>query len=369
MGYLDENEWILLNEIAYNISYIFTVEEMQDEILNRWLPILIPYDAAVLARLSRTADGGYVFTETYGYHLSPKMLDIWQEQTQKADAYRWLLYSNTSATFRESAFREEDKLKNTPIYESFYEPNGLCYSAGLCICFREEPVGFLRLYRRKEKGEFAERDLFALSQGAAGTAHRLCTDPWRAVRLPPPCAPHGGAGMRSRPPGGCVGRHRGFHQCGRYLPQRCRADFHQFRLGKYSVIEDYSCLNNAVGDIIIGDYCRIGLSNTVIGPIRIDNGVNISQNVVLIGLNHNYRDITKNIIEQGITTSPIHIGEHTIIGANVIVLPGVNIGKHCFIGAGCVVTKDIPDYCVTVGNPARIIKRFNPQTQMWEKVN
>lgn len=145
--------------------------------------------------------------------------------------------------------------------------------------------------------------------------------------------------------------------------------FHQFWLGQYSVIEDYSCLNNAVGDIIIGDYCRIGLSNTVIGPIQIDNGVNISQNVVLIGLNHNYRDITKGIIEQGITTSPIHIGEHTIIGANVIVLPGVNIGKHCFIGAGCVVTKDIPDYCVTVGNPARIIKRFNQQTQMWEKVN
>lgn len=173
MGYLDENEWILLNEIAYNISYIFTVEEMQDEILNRWLPILIPYDAAVLARLSRTADGGYVFTETYGYHLSPKMLDIWQEQTQKADAYRWLLYSNISATFRESAFREEDKLKNTPIYESFYEPNGLCYSAGLCICFREEPVGFLRLYRRKEKGEFAERDLFALSQLHKHLAYRL----------------------------------------------------------------------------------------------------------------------------------------------------------------------------------------------------
>ena len=143
----------------------------------------------------------------------------------------------------------------------------------------------------------------------------------------------------------------------------------QFRLGKYSVIEDYSCLNNAVGDIIIGDYCRIGLSNTVIGPIRIDNGVNISQNVVLIGLNHNYHDITKNIIEQGITTSPIHIGEHTYRG-HVIVLPGVNIGKHCFIGAGCVVTKDIPDYCVTVGNPARIIKQFNPQTQnVGKKVN
>lgn len=138
--------------------------------------------------------------------------------------------------------------------------------------------------------------------------------------------------------------------------------------GKYSVVEDFSCLNNAVGDIVIGDYCRIGLSNTVIGPIRIDNGVNISQNVALIGLDHNYQNITQGIIEQGITTSPIHIGEHTIIGANVIVLPGITIGKHCFIGAGCVVTQNIPDYCVTVGNPARIIKRYNPQSQTWEKI-
>ena len=144
--------------------------------------------------------------------------------------------------------------------------------------------------------------------------------------------------------------------------------FHLFQMGKYSVVEDFSCLNNAVGDIVIGDYCRIGPGDTVIGPIRIDNGVNISQNVVLIGLDHNYQDITQGIIEQGITTSPIHIGEHTIIGANVIVLPGITIGKHCFIGAGCVVTQNIPDFCVTVGNPARIIKRYNPQSQTWENI-
>lgn len=60
--------------------------------------------------------------------------------------------------------------------------------------------------------------------GAAGTAHRLCTDPGRAVCLPPPCAPHGGAGVRSRPPGGCAGRHRRFHQRGRHLPQRRSAE-------------------------------------------------------------------------------------------------------------------------------------------------
>lgn len=144
--------------------------------------------------------------------------------------------------------------------------------------------------------------------------------------------------------------------------------FNKFQLGKYSIIEDYSCLNNAVGNIIIGDYCRIGLSNTVIGPITIGNRVNISQNVVLIGLDHGYQDITKGIIEQGVTTSPIVIGDDTIIGANTVILPGVTIGKHCFIGAGCVVTKNIPDYCVAVGNPAKIIKQYSTETNQWERV-
>lgn len=145
--------------------------------------------------------------------------------------------------------------------------------------------------------------------------------------------------------------------------------FNLFRLGKYSVIEDYSCLNNSVGDIIIGDYCRIGLSNTVIGPITIGNRVNISQNVVLIGLDHNYQDVHKGIIEQGVTTSPINIGDDTIIGANTIVLSGITIGKHCFIGAGCLVNKDIPDYTVAVGNPVRIIKQYDFNQEKWIRIN
>lgn len=145
--------------------------------------------------------------------------------------------------------------------------------------------------------------------------------------------------------------------------------FNLFRLGKYSVIEDFSCLNNSVGDIIIGDYCRIGLSNTVIGPITIGNRVNISQNVVLIGLDHNYQDVHKGIIEQGVTTSPITIGDDTIIGANTIVLSGITIGKHCFIGAGCLVNKDIPDYTVAVGNPVRIIKQYDVNQEKWIRIN
>ena len=66
MAFLNENEWILLNEIAYNISFIYTVEEMQQEMLNRWLPFLIPYDAAIFARISTTEDGAGALSSIKG---------------------------------------------------------------------------------------------------------------------------------------------------------------------------------------------------------------------------------------------------------------------------------------------------------------
>lgn len=145
--------------------------------------------------------------------------------------------------------------------------------------------------------------------------------------------------------------------------------FHQFQMGKYSVVEDFSCLNNAVGDIIIGDYTRVGLHNTIIGPVHIGNHVNLAQGIVISGLNHNYKDTTTPIDKQGVSTSPIIIHDDCWIGANAMITAGVTIGKHCVIGAGCVVTKDIPDYCVIAGNPARIIKQFNSQSQIWEKIS
>ena len=56
---------------------------------------------------------------------------------------------------------------------------------------------------------------------------------------------------------------------------------------------------------------------------------------------------------------PVSIGDGCWIGGGVIILPGVNIGKGCVIGAGSVVTKDIPDNCVAVGNPCRVIREIN----------
>ena len=133
--------------------------------------------------------------------------------------------------------------------------------------------------------------------------------------------------------------------------------YRRFSLGQKSVVESYSCINNAVGDVIIGDYTRVGLHNTIIGPVTIGNHVNLAQGITVTALNHNFSEADKRIDEQGVSTGQVVIGDDVWIGANAVVLPNVSIGRHCVIAAGAVVTKDVPDGCVVAGIPAKIIKR------------
>ena len=60
-----------------------------------------------------------------------------------------------------------------------------------------------------------------------------------------------------------------------------------------------------------------------------------------------------------ITCKPVHIKRNVWIGVNVTILPGVTIGENAVVGAGAVVTKDVPDNAVVVGNPARVIRYLN----------
>ena len=145
--------------------------------------------------------------------------------------------------------------------------------------------------------------------------------------------------------------------------------FNLFSLGKYSVVEDFSCLNNAVGDLIIGDYRRVRLGNTIIGPATIGHHVNLAQNVTVTGLNHNYQDADKRIDEQGVSTRPVTIEDDVWIGANAVILPGVTLGKHSVVAAGSVVSRSVPPYSVCAGSPAKVIKQFNPQSKIWEKIS
>ena len=134
--------------------------------------------------------------------------------------------------------------------------------------------------------------------------------------------------------------------------------YRRFSLGQHSVVESFCCINNAVGDVIIGDYTRIGLHNTIIGPVTIGNHVNLAQGITVTALNHNFSEADKRIDEQGVSTGQVVIGDDVWLGANAVVLPNVSIGRHCVIAAGAVVTKDVPDGCVVAGVPAKIIKRL-----------
>lgn len=143
--------------------------------------------------------------------------------------------------------------------------------------------------------------------------------------------------------------------------------FNAFQLGAYSVIESFSTINNMVGAVIIGNHSRIGLSNTVIGPVTIGNQVNLAQNIVISGLNHNYRDITQPISKQGVTTIPVTIEDDVWIGANAVILAGITIGKHAVVAAGTVVTCNVPPYSVCAGNPGRIVRQYDFEQKTWIK--
>ena len=134
--------------------------------------------------------------------------------------------------------------------------------------------------------------------------------------------------------------------------------YRKFSLGDYSVVESYSCINNAVGDVIIGDHTRVGLHNTVIGPVTIGNHVNLAQGVTVTAINHNFTEKDLRIDEQGVSTSPVTIGDDIWIGANAVILPGVTIGNHTVVAAGAVVTKDVPPHTLVAGVPAKIIKEL-----------
>ena len=144
--------------------------------------------------------------------------------------------------------------------------------------------------------------------------------------------------------------------------------FNKFHMGRNSIIESFSTVNNGVGDVIIGDRSKIGISNVVIGPIKIGNDCIFAQNIVLSGLNHGYEDVNISPEDQPITATEIIVEDEVWIGTNAVVVAGVTIGKHSVVAAGSVVTKDIPAFSVVGGNPAKILKQYNPEVKKWERI-
>ncbi len=158
---------------------------------------------------------------------------------------------------------------------------------------------------------------------------------------------------------------------GALIRRRTRMDvlpFNHFSIGNHSTIEDFATVNNGVGAVIIGDRTRIGLGCVLIGPVTVGNDVMFAQNIVVSGLNHGYQEINMPPSLQPVETKPITIKDEVWIGANAVLTAGITVGKHAVIAAGSIVTKDVPDYSIAAGNPARILKKYNPESKEWERV-
>lgn len=91
------------------------------------------------------------------------------------------------------------------------------------------------------------------------------------------------------------------------------------------------------------------------GGITIEDNVQIAANVQLLTNNHDEYERAVLLLK------PIVIKNGAWIGAGATILPGVTVGKHAIVGASSVVTKDVPDYAVVVGNPARILKYLDKE--------
>ncbi|MGF1881054.1 acyltransferase [Vibrio splendidus] len=127
-----------------------------------------------------------------------------------------------------------------------------------------------------------------------------------------------------------------------------------FRPGAYAV----HCSNIEVGENVI---IRPGtmIFADEYAEVKIENDVMLGSGIHFYVNNHKFESKDIPLIEQGYyPSSPIVVEKGAWIGANSIVLPGVTIGKNCVIGAGSVVTRSIPDYCIAVGNPAKVVRKI-----------
>jgi acetyltransferase-like isoleucine patch superfamily enzyme len=115
--------------------------------------------------------------------------------------------------------------------------------------------------------------------------------------------------------------------------------------------------------LIVGDGTSMagGCVVSAVQRVTIGRGVLIARNVYIADHGHAFEGIERPVLEQGVTgVAAVEIGDGAWLGENVVVCPGVRIGRGAVIGANAVVLRDVPEYSVAVGAPARVVRTFGP---------
>jgi acetyltransferase-like isoleucine patch superfamily enzyme len=144
------------------------------------------------------------------------------------------------------------------------------------------------------------------------------------------------------------------------------------KLGDFSVVQSRGWLycitvDDLQAQLTIGSRCVLGYNNHIaaVREVVIGDDVLTANNVYISDGIHGYEDINTPIMQQSVRfKQSVHIGQGTWIGENVCVI-GANIGRNCVIGANSVVTRDVPDFSVAVGVPARVIKQYDQVLCEW----
>lgn len=125
------------------------------------------------------------------------------------------------------------------------------------------------------------------------------------------------------------------------------------------------------GHIVIEDNVAIGQNFHITSSgssLVIGENTTILGNVFVTNIDHDYRQIGVHILKQKYLIHETRIGKNCFIGYGVAIQAGTILGKQCIVGTHSVVRGKFPDYCVIVGAPARVVKRYNHETGEWDKV-
>lgn len=101
----------------------------------------------------------------------------------------------------------------------------------------------------------------------------------------------------------------------------------------------------------------------------IGKNTTIAENVFISSIGHQYEKIDTHIMDQPNIILETKIGENCFIGYGAVIQVGTVLGKHCVVGSNSVVKGEFDDYSVIAGVPARVIKKYNPISSKWQKVD